>query len=322
VITDGRAILVTGGAGFIGSNFINKIASNQKKYNFVVLDALTYAGRYEYIESVVEKNDNISFFKGDIRDKKLVSDLFNKFNFCGVINFAAESHVDNSIRNPTIFVETNVLGTLNLLNEALKKPNCRFLQVGTDEVYGSLSETSLSSVETDPLLPNSPYSASKASADLLIRSYYETYGMDVIITRCSNNFGPCQYNEKLIPLVINRIKNNEKIPIYGNGQNIRDWIFVVDHVEGIWRAFENGRSGEIYNFGGGNEKRNIDIVEFLLKELGGDKNLIEYVKDRLGHDYRYSIDSRKSKVELNWSPKFSFKEGIIETLNWYEMDSL
>ena len=317
-------ILITGGAGFIGSNFVKSIACSPgiiSNYSFYIVDALTYAGNKANIQSELTAF-NIPFISVDIRDRESVDSLFEQEQFDGVINFAAETHVDRSIQNPNIFLETNVLGTLNLLNASLKvfggKTGFRFLQVSTDEVYGSLQENESAFTEELPLRPNSPYSASKASADLLVLSYFKTYKLPVIITRCSNNYGPYQYPEKLIPLMINKACNDEKLPVYGDGRNIRDWIYVDDHNEGIWSAFERGRPGEIYNFGGNSEIRNIDLVKMILKKLDKRENLIEFVSDRLGHDRRYAMNYDKAKKELAWEPKTTFSEGLEKTLSWYK----
>ena len=248
-----KKVLLTGCAGFIGANFLKKIAVFEKDIQFIVLDALTYAGHYLTIKKEIEENEHLSFIQMDIRSRNEINLLFKEEKIDAVVNFAAESHVDNSIKNPNVFVETNVLGTLNLLNATLKygSPNIRFCHVSTDEVYGELSSDDKAFSEEHKIAPNSPYSASKAGSDLLVRSYFETFGMDCVITRCSNNYGPYQFPEKLIPLMISKAKAGEKLPVYGNGLNIRDWIFVDDHNRGIWEAFKNGRSGQIYNFGGG-----------------------------------------------------------------------
>lgn len=318
-----QSILITGGAGFIGTNFIKKIASQLSPvdFQFIILDALTYAGHYANIADDVEKYSHLTFIKGDIRDSKLVEKIFHDYNIDGVINFAAESHVDRSISGPNIFVETNVLGTLCLLNAALKmfnnKKNFRYLQISTDEVYGHLNENDPPFTETTPLAPRSPYSASKASADLLVHSFFTTYQLPIIITRCSNNYGPYQFPEKLIPLMIDRAIHNEKLPVYGQGLNIRDWIHVDDHNRGIWSAYQYGRAGEVYNFGGGAEKRNIDIVKLILAILNKDDSLIEYVTDRLGHDHRYAMDYSKAKRELGFTPKIDFETGLATTINSY-----
>ncbi|MBY0383710.1 dTDP-glucose 4,6-dehydratase [bacterium] len=317
------ALIVTGGAGFIGSNFIKKIAAqNSDRYRFVIIDALTYAGRLQTISEDLEKNKNLSFHKIDIRNSQDVTSLFQTISPLGVLHFAAESHVDRSITNPNIFVETNVLGTLNLLNASLplaeKNPKFKFVHVSTDEVYGTLQEEDPAFSENKSLSPNSPYSASKASSDLLVRSYVETFKLNACITRCSNNYGPFQFPEKLIPLMITNAQNNKKLPVYGDGRNIRDWIYVDDHNRGVWQVFEKGRSGEVYNFGGQAEKRNIDVVKTILSLLKKDENLIEFVEDRKGHDWRYAMDVSKVQKELGWTPKVSFEQGLEETIHWYQ----
>ena len=320
-----KQILLTGCAGFIGSNFIKKITLKdevKQQYNFVVADALTYAGNYLTIKKEIESYDHLHFEKGDIRDPQWIERLFKKYDFEGVLHFAAESHVDRSISNPNIFVETNVLGTLNLLNASLRKhEQCekfRFLHISTDEVYGHLKETDPAFEETTPMAPNSPYSASKASSDMLVRSFFQTYQLPTLITRCSNNYGPYQYPEKLIPVIISRANKELKIPVYGKGENIRDWIHVHDHNEGAWKVFEDGKPGEVYNLGGSCELKNIELVQTLLKKMGKSENLIEFVTDRLGHDFRYAMNISKIKSELGWEPKIPFEKGIEETLNWYQ----
>ena len=320
-----KKILLTGCAGFIGSNFVNKICTmtdSLEEYQFVILDALTYAGHYPNIQKVIEKHKNLSFVKMDIRDAHALSQVFSAHHFSGVINFAAESHVDRSINSPNIFIETNVLGTLNLLNCSLElfktNPEFKYLQVSTDEVYGSLKLTDPAFVETTNLSPNSPYSASKASADMLVRSYYKTFKLPVVITRCSNNYGPFQYPEKLIPLMIYNAVKDIPLPVYGVGSNIRDWIFVDDHNEGVWQVFKKGRIGEMYNLGGNAEMVNLDIVKLVLKKLGKSENLIKFVTDRLGHDFRYAMNFSKARQELGWSPKVNFEQGLERTLSWYQ----
>ncbi|MFN8369037.1 MAG: dTDP-glucose 4,6-dehydratase [Bacteriovoracaceae bacterium] len=321
-----KTILLTGCAGFIGSNFLKRIAcseENKRDYNFVVVDALTYAGHYPTIQKDIEQNKHLSFYKIDLRDQEQVKDLFEKYLFNGVIHFAAESHVDRSITNPNIFVETNVLGTLNLLNASLKTfkdknvTDFRFLQIGTDEVYGTLSFNDPAFTEETPIQPNSPYSASKASADLLVRSFYETFKLPTLITRCSNNYGPFQFPEKLIPLMIDQANQNKKLPVYGKGENVRDWIYVDDHNDGVWAVYLKGRVGEVYNLGGNAEKKNIDVVKLILKSLNKDESLINYVIDRLGHDLRYAMDFTKIHNELGWSPKVTFEQGLSSTIKWY-----
>lgn len=313
-------ICLTGCAGFIGANFVKKIAVEHREHVFVIVDALTYAGHYPSISKEIESNEHLSFREVDIRDVEKIRELFQKEKFDGIIHFAAESHVDNSIKNPNIFIETNVLGTLNLLNASLglKNNDFKFCHVSTDEVYGTLSEEEPSFTEKHPILPNSPYSASKASSDLLVRSYFETFQLHTVITRCSNNYGPFQFPEKLIPLMISKAMNNEKLPVYGDGRNIRDWIYVDDHNRGVWSCFLNGKAGEVYNFGGDAEKRNIEVVEAILEKLNKSKELISFVEDRKGHDWRYAMNFDKAKSELNWTPKVSFEKGLSMTIDWYE----
>ena len=292
-------LLVTGGAGFIGSCFVRHILNKYKDYKVINLDALTYAGNIENLDDV-KNNPNYSFVHGNICDKKLVRELVNEVD--AVINFAAESHVDRSITGPEIFIETNVQGTLNLL-QASKETNIqRFLQVSTDEVYGTLG---------------TPYSASKAGADLLVRAYFETYKMPVLNTRCSNNYGPYQYPEKLIPFFISKLLRNEKVPVYGDGLNVRDWLYVYDHCSAIDVVLHKGRVGEVYNIGGHNEKTNLEITKIILDAMGKDESSIEYVQDRLGHDRRYAIDNHKIQTELGWQPSLTFEEGIKLTIDWY-----
>lgn len=306
-------ILVTGGAGFIGSCFIRHELKKHPDYNIINLDALTYCGNLENLRDV-ENNPNYRFVHGNICDKNLVRELIDEVD-C-VINFAAESHVDNSIKNPEIFIETNVQGTLNLLQASKEIGIERFLQVSTDEVYGSLGQTGYF-YETTPLAPNSPYSASKASADMLVRAYRETYGLPTLNTRCSNNYGPYQYPEKLIPFFISKLLKNEKVPVYGDGLNVRDWLYVYDHCEAIDVVLHKGKVGEIYNIGGHNEKTNLEITKLILSVMGKDENSIEYVEDRLGHDKRYAISNDKITTELDWTPSLTFEEGIKLTIDWY-----
>ncbi len=306
-------LLVTGGAGFIGSCFIRYMLKNHPDYKIINLDALTYAGNLDNLKDV-ESNANYSFVHGNICDKQLVDSLMSQVDAC--VNFAAESHVDRSITGPEIFIQTNVGGTLNLLEMAKKHKISRYLQVSTDEVYGTLGKTGYFT-ETTPLAPNSPYSASKASADMLVRAYYETYKMPVLTTRCSNNYGPYQFPEKLIPLFISNLLKGEKVPVYGDGMNIRDWLYVYDHCSAIDTVLHKGRIGEVYNIGGNNEKANIEITKLLIKELGKDESSIKYVEDRLGHDRRYAIDSSKIQKELGWHPSVTFEEGIKITIDWY-----
>lgn len=312
-----KNILITGAAGFIGSNFAEYFVNKYPEYNIIVLDKLTYAGNMNNLNNVIDK---ITFVKGDICDYPFVKELFEKYNFNGVIHFAAESHVDNSIKNPFIFTQTNVMGTHTLLEVAKEVwgegSENKFVHISTDEVYGTLGENGYFTEES-PIRPNSPYSASKASSDLIARAYFETYKMNVSITNCSNNYGPYQHNEKLIPHMIKLALENKKLPVYGNGKNIRDWLYVEDHCEAIDLVFHNGRAGERYNIGGHNEKRNIEIVKLILKHLNKSEDLIEFVEDRKGHDYRYAIDPTKIKNELGWYPKTKFEDGIVKTIDWY-----
>jgi dTDP-glucose 4,6-dehydratase len=324
-----KTILVTGGAGFIGSNFIKFMLNNHPDSKIINLDALTYAGNLENLKDIVD-NKNYIFIKADIRNREKITEIFNKYDITSVVNFAAESHVDRSIVEPEIFLTTNVIGTHVLLDTAKKfwkkhptdkyskeyKSNVKFLQVSTDEVYGSLGKTG-KFVETMPLLPNSPYSASKASADLIVRAYHKTFGMPVNITRCSNNYGPYQFPEKLIPLMINNCMQEQCLPVYGDGMQIRDWIHVTDHCEAIDRVLRQGIDGEVYNIGGNNEKANIDIVHLILKEMEKPLSLIKYTKDRPGHDRRYAIDNTKITTQLGWQPTISFEDGIKKTIQWY-----
>ena len=325
-------ILVTGGAGFIGSNFIKYMLSKYN-YNIINLDLLTYAGNLNNLDEI-KHLDNYNFIKGDICDKALLEEIFENNNIDIVINFAAESHVDRSIDGPEVFLRTNILGTQALLDTAKKhwkkdfsnkysreyKQGCKFIQVSTDEVYGSLGKTGLFTEET-PLCPNSPYSCSKASADMFVRAYHETYGLPINITRCSNNYGPYQFPEKLIPLMINNAINDKKLPVYGDGMQVRDWLYVEDHCSAIDAVLHKGVYGETYNIGGNNEKENIFIVNSILEALDKSENLISYVEDRLGHDRRYAIDNSKIMRELGWVPKYTFEEGIKLTIDWY-LDNL
>lgn len=316
--------LITGGAGFIGSNYLHYVVNKYPKDTFVCLDALTYAGNYNNIKSL-EKKKNYKFVKMDIRDKEDIVELFKKEKFDYVINFAAESHVDNSIKNPNIFAETNILGTMNLLNAVKimndegKHPIKRYHQVSTDEVYGDLplDRTDLLFTEETPIHTSSPYSSSKASADLFVLAYSRTFKLPVTISRCSNNYGPYQFPEKLIPVVISKALNDEKVPVYGKGENVRDWIHVHDHNVGVDLIVRNGRDGQVYNLGGHSEKKNIDVVKTILKHLNKPESLIEFVTDRLGHDLRYAIDSKKVEKELGWKREYNFDEGIKETVDWY-----
>ena len=330
-----KNILVTGGAGFIGANFVPYFIENNSDFHLVNLDLLTYAGNLDNVKEV-ENHPRYTFVQGDICDRNFVEELFQKFQFHDVIHFAAESHVDNSISGPEAFIKTNVLGTFNLLDTARKiwmsAPNqynagfesSRFHHVSTDEVYGTLGETGLFE-ETTPYAPNSPYSASKAGSDMIVRSYFHTYGMNVVTTNCSNNYGPKQHDEKLIPTIIRKAIKGENIPIYGDGKNVRDWLYVLDHCKGIELAFKTGISGETYNIGGRNERNNLYIVDTvcsILNELqpkyeGKYQDQITFVKDRPGHDLRYAIDASKIEHELGWKADENFESGILKTVRWY-----
>ncbi|PJA99096.1 MAG: dTDP-glucose 4,6-dehydratase [Ignavibacteriales bacterium CG_4_9_14_3_um_filter_30_11] len=310
-----KNILITGGAGFIGSNFINYILDKRDDYNIVNIDKLTYAGNLENLIPSQNKK-NYKFIHGDIINTELINYLFEKYELQYVINFAAESHVDRSILSSKEFVVTNVLGTNCILDVARKYKVKKFLQVSTDEVYGSLGKDGLFTEKT-PLSPNSPYSSSKASADMLAIANYHTYELPMVITRCSNNYGPYQFPEKLIPLMIINSIHDKKLPVYGNGKNVRDWIFVTDHCQAIELAFEKGINGEVYNVGASTEMENIEIVKLILNYLKKSESLIEYVTDRLGHDRRYAIDSSKISNTLGWEPKYSFEDAIIKTIDWY-----
>lgn len=313
-----KKMLITGGAGFIGSNFIHYILSKYNDYQVINLDKLTYAANLDNLKDI-EDNKNYRFIHGDIADQEFIFKLFENEKFDIVINFAAESHVDNSILNPQIFTITNILGTQVLLDTCRKYNIKRFHQVSTDEVYGELplDDKNILFTEKTPLNPSSPYSASKASADMLVKSYYRTYSLPITISRCSNNYGPYQHLEKLIPLMISKAINNDNLPVYGNGLNVRDWLHVYDHCTAIDLIIHEGKIGEIYNIGGNNEKSNIDVVKIILKELGKSEKLIKYVNDRPGHDLRYAIDSTKIKTTLNWKPVYSFEKGILDTIKWY-----
>ena len=310
-----KRILVTGGAGFIGSNFINYILGKREDIFIVNLDKLTYAGNLQNLKDV-ENHPSYSFVKGDIVNDELVSYLFQKYEITHVINFAAESHVDRSILGSEIFFRTNVLGTNVLLENAKRFGVEKFVQISTDEVYGSLG-TEGQFEETTPLQPNSPYAASKAAADMMALAFHHTYHVPVVITRCSNNYGPYQFPEKLIPLMIINSLNNKKLPVYGDGLNVRDWIYVVDHNKAVELVFDKGKVGEVYNVGANTEKPNIEIVKLLLKNTGKTEELIEYIKDRPGHDRRYAINSTKIKRELNWEAENTFENAIQDTINWY-----
>ena len=310
--------LITGGAGFIGSNYLHYVVNKYPKDTFVCLDALTYAGNYNNIKTLEEK-ENFKFVHGDITDREFVNSLFEKEQFDVVINFAAESHVDNSIKNPGIFLTTNIIGTQVLMDASLKYNIKRYHQVSTDEVYGDLplDRPDLLFTEQTPIHTSSPYSSSKASADLLVMAYYRTYGLPVTISRCSNNYGPYQFPEKLIPVVISKALKDEPIPVYGTGENVRDWIHVHDHNIGVDLIVRKGRVGEVYNLGGHAERNNITMVRTILKELGKSEDLITYVTDRKGHDLRYAIDSSKVEKELGWKRTYTFEKGIKETIDWY-----
>jgi dTDP-glucose 4,6-dehydratase len=323
-----KKILITGGAGFIGSHVVRLFVNKYPDVEIVNLDALTYAGNLENLTDIDSK-PNYRFVKGDITDEGFINKLFEDNDFDGVIHLAAESHVDRSISDPLSFIKTNIVGTVNLLNAARKSwgsnfDNKLFYHISTDEVYGSLGETGLFTEET-PYDPRSPYSASKASSDHLVRAYYHTYKLPVVISNCSNNYGPNQFPEKLIPLVINNIKKMKPIPVYGKGENVRDWLFVVDHARAIDLIFNEGKTGETYNIGGNNEWKNIDLIKVMCKildrkldrEPGTSESLITFVKDRAGHDLRYAIDSGKLMSELGWKPSLQFEEGIEKTIDWY-----
>ncbi|MCO4781907.1 MAG: dTDP-glucose 4,6-dehydratase [Candidatus Cloacimonetes bacterium] len=330
-----RNILITGGAGFIGSNFVPYFLEANKDVRLINLDLLTYAGDLKNL-SEVENNDRYIFVEGSICNRDLVEDLFKKYDISGVLHFAAESHVDNSIESPGVFIETNVNGTFILIDVAYKfwmdspfsykekYANCRFLQVSTDEVYGSLGAEGLFTEET-PYAPNSPYSASKASGDMIVRSYHRTYGLNTVITNCSNNYGPKQHHEKLIPTIIKNALEGKTIPIYGDGKNVRDWLYVIDHCKGIALSFDNGLPGETYNIGGRNERENNHIVNQICEILdskfpdksGSFKDQIKYVNDRAGHDKRYAIDATKIETTLSWKAQENFETGILKTIDWY-----
>ncbi len=329
-------ILVTGGADFIGSNFVPYFIQSNPNIHLVNLDALTYAGDLEHLKEV-ENHERYTFIKGDICDRELVEQLFERFDIKGVIHFAAESHVDNSITHPDAFMQTNIIGTFNLIDVAKKYwmvgpgiykesyRNSRFHHVSTDEVYGTLGKEGLFS-ESTPYAPNSPYSASKASSDFIVRSYHHTYGMNVVTTNCSNNYGPKQHDEKLIPTIIRKALNGAQIPIYGDGSNVRDWLYVLDHCKGIALAYHKGRSGETYNIGGRNERNNLYIANTVCEILDRKhprsaedsyKEQITFVKDRAGHDFRYAIDATKIEEELGWKADENFETGIEKTIDWY-----
>lgn len=311
-------ILVTGGAGFIGGNFVHYMVNTYPEDMIVNLDLLTYAGNLETLKSVEDK-PNYKFYKGDIADRDFIMDLFEKEKFDVVINFAAESHVDRSITNPELFVHSNVLGTVTLLDASRKFGIKRYHQVSTDEVYGDLplDRPDLFFTEETPLHTSSPYSSSKASADLFVMAYYRTFGLPVTISRCSNNYGPYQFPEKLIPLMISRALADEELPVYGKGENVRDWLHVLDHCTAIDLIVRNGEVGEVYNVGGHNERTNLEVVKTVLRALDKPETLIKYVTDRPGHDRRYAIDPKKLETELGWKPQYTFDTGIVQTIQWY-----
>ena len=312
----GRNILVTGGAGFIGANFVRMVLSERPDFNVVTLDALTYAGNLANLDGFLD-NPRHKFVHGDIGDPELIAATIAENEIDGIINFAAESHVDRSIEGPRVFYETNVMGTLTLLEKA-RAAECpmRFLQVSTDEVYGSLGDEGLFTEETT-IKPNSPYSASKAAADHLVHSFHHTFGMDCLITRCSNNYGPYQFPEKMVPLCINNIRHGKPIPVYGDGLQIRDWLYVYDHCAAILAVFEKAEAGSVHNIGGCNEKTNLELVRTLIGILDADESLITFVKDRPGHDRRYAIDSSKIMRTLGWKPTVDFETGMERTVRWY-----
>ena len=311
-------LLITGGAGFIGSNFLHYMTDKYKDYEFVCLDLLTYAGNYNNIKDL-ENKPNFKFVKGDIRDIDFVDELFKNEQFDVVVNFAAESHVDNSIKNPGVFLTTNIIGTQVLMDASRKYGVKRYHQISTDEVYGDLplDRKDLLFTEDTPIHTSSPYSSAKAGADLLVGAYYRTFGLPITISRCSNNYGPYQFPEKLIPVVISKALKDEPIPVYGNGENVRDWIHVYDHNVGIDKIIHEGKVGEVYNLGGHSEKTNLELVKFILQQLGKPASLISFVTDRPGHDMRYAIDSTKVERELGWTRKYTFETGMKETIDWY-----
>jgi len=310
-----RKLLVTGGAGFIGSNFVQMALSEHSDCFIVNLDKLTYAGNLENLAGFLD-HPNHKFIKGDICDGQLIEEIIDEHRIDAIVNFAAESHVDRSITGPKVFIQTNVTGTLTLLEAARDKKLERFVQVSTDEVYGSLGPQGKFTEQT-PLSPNSPYSASKAAADHLVKAFGHTWGVRYNITRCSNNYGPYQFPEKLIPLMINNALNDKELPVYGDGLYVRDWLYVYDHCTAIWKVLTEAPPGEIYNIGGGNEKANLEVVNLILERLGKSSSLIRHVSDRPGHDRRYAIDASKITAELDWRPSVSFQEGINRTIDWY-----
>ncbi len=311
-------IIITGGAGFIGGNFVHYMVNKYPNDQFICLDLLTYAGNLATIEQVMDK-DNFKFIKGDIADRKFVYEIFESENPDIIVNFAAESHVDRSIENPEVFLQTNVIGTSVMLDACRKYGITRYHQVSTDEVYGDLplDRPDLFFTEETPIHTSSPYSASKASADLLVQAYHRTFDVPITISRCSNNYGPYHYPEKLIPLMIKNALEEKSLPVYGKGENVRDWLYVEDHCVAIDLIIRNGKVGEVYNIGGHNEKTNLEVVKIILKELNKPESLITYVADRLGHDLRYAIDPTKMQQQLNWQPTTTFEEGIKKTIKWY-----
>jgi dTDP-glucose 4,6-dehydratase len=317
---DKKIIFVTGGAGFIGSNYLNIFVPKYPNETFVNIDALTYAADLKNIS--ISDAPNYIFEKADIRDREIIEELFKKYSPTHIVHFAAESHVDLSITNPHLFVETNVNGTHNLLFLAKKYGTKRFLQVSTDEVYGDLNAHDPAFTENSPIAPNSPYSASKAAAEFLARSYWKTFGLEVVITRCSNNYGPNQDDTKLIPLFIKKLLAGEQVPLYGEGKNVRDWLHVSDHVEAIDLVLRTGKADEVYNIGGNYEVENIEITKKLIALAGRDETAIDRVTDRLGHDFRYAIDSSKIQRELGWKPKHSFEAGLNETFEWFKKKNI
>ncbi|MCD6174154.1 MAG: dTDP-glucose 4,6-dehydratase [Planctomycetes bacterium] len=314
-----KNLLVTGGAGFIGANFVRMVLDEQPGTRVVNLDKLTYAGNLENLTGYMDSSDHI-FVKGDIGDADLVSKLIDEHKIDAIINFAAESHVDRSLVEPGVFIQTNVQGTLTLLKLALEKKIERFVQVSTDEVYGSLGEEGLFA-ETTPLSPNSPYSASKAAADMLVAAFGHSFGLKYNITRCSNNYGPYQFPEKMLPLMIHNALNDKELPVYGDGLYVRDWLYVYDHCTAIWKVLTEAEPGTIYNVGGNNEKTNMEVIGSVLERLDKPESLIRHVKDRPGHDRRYAIDSSKIMSELGWTPTVTFEEGMLKTIDWYLLNS-
>lgn len=310
-----RTVLVTGGAGFIGSNFVRYLLAAQPDVRVVNMDCLTYAGNLENLAEVAD-DPRYVFVRADICDPRPCVEVCQENGVDAIVHFAAESHVDRSITGPAAFVETNVGGTLNLLQAARECGNLRFLQVGTDEVYGSLGPTGRFS-ETTPLDPHSPYSASKAAADHLVSAFGTTYGLPVVITRCSNNYGPYQFPEKMIPLMINNARQNKPLPVYGDGSNVRDWLYVEDHCRALWLALTKGTPGRVYNIGGDSERTNLEVVKAILRHMGKPESLISFVKDRPGHDFRYAIDASRIHRELGWSPTVDFETGLGRTIDWY-----